>query len=223
MNMKAKILPVMAVAMSVGVSVAAMRPASPVMDGAVTGDYVEARTCSVFAGACHYNGELVTTGKDAVMAWSFAGGSFHGVDLTGVKAMAAVTSEENLGETSAADRKSELAVDSRATPEQVAAVADLLRAKGVLSNVVAVRRTPVTFTHGDQGYIVRAEGFGAMDVLYRPDNSCCVQPNLVWYEPMTTLEHRKVGFTQEASFEGKRWDPWVRRGEDSAFYGKFTF
>ena len=35
----------------------------------IAGDYVEARTASVFAGACHYNGELVTTGRDAIMAW----------------------------------------------------------------------------------------------------------------------------------------------------------
>jgi hypothetical protein len=27
------------------------------------GDYVEVRTASVFAGACHYNGEFVTTGR----------------------------------------------------------------------------------------------------------------------------------------------------------------
>src|SRR5678815_4830331 len=32
------------------------------------GDYVEVRTASVFAGACHYNGEVVTTGRDAKMA-----------------------------------------------------------------------------------------------------------------------------------------------------------
>ncbi len=37
---------------------------------ALTGDYVEARTASVFAGACHFNGEVVTTGRDAVMAWN---------------------------------------------------------------------------------------------------------------------------------------------------------
>src|SRR5260370_7828290 len=36
----------------------------------VKGDYVEARTASVFAGACHFNGEVVTTGQDALMAWN---------------------------------------------------------------------------------------------------------------------------------------------------------
>ena len=43
------------------------------------GDYVEARTASVFAGACHYNGELTTTGRDALMAWNITAGSWDGV------------------------------------------------------------------------------------------------------------------------------------------------
>ena len=54
---------------------------------AVKGDYVEVRTASVFAGPCHYNGEVVTTGRDAMMAWNVAEGSFDNVNLAGVKAV----------------------------------------------------------------------------------------------------------------------------------------
>jgi len=39
----------------------ASTPRSPAGSTPIKGDYVEARTASVFAGACHYNGELVTT------------------------------------------------------------------------------------------------------------------------------------------------------------------
>jgi len=80
----------------------------------ITGDYVEARTASVFAGACHYNGELVTTGRDAIAAWSFTSGSWNGTDLTGVKAAAAITANDNLGQADAV-RKVELVVDTHAT------------------------------------------------------------------------------------------------------------
>ncbi|HEX8117567.1 MAG TPA: hypothetical protein VF521_09860, partial [Pyrinomonadaceae bacterium] len=52
------------------------------------GVYVEARTASVFAGACHYNGELTTAGREAVMAWSVKEGSWGGVSLAGVSALA---------------------------------------------------------------------------------------------------------------------------------------
>lgn len=51
-----------------GLLVSATRPPSPAASTRIVGDYVEARTASVFAGACHYNGELVTTGHEAVAA-----------------------------------------------------------------------------------------------------------------------------------------------------------
>ena len=71
---------------------------------AVKGDYVEVRTASVFAGPCHYNGELVTTGRDAMMAWNIAEGSFDNVNLAGVKAVAVVSATENLSDSNARAR-----------------------------------------------------------------------------------------------------------------------
>src|SRR5438105_15948717 len=62
----------------------------------VKGDYVEVRTASVFAGACHFNGEVTTTGREALMAWNVTAGKWNGVDLTGVRAIAVVSSADNL-------------------------------------------------------------------------------------------------------------------------------
>src|SRR5690242_19783704 len=81
------------------------------------GDYVEVRTASVFAGACHYNGEVVTTGRDALMAWNVTSGKWQGVDLTGVRALAIVSADVNLGEANA-PRQSEIIIDSSATRTQ---------------------------------------------------------------------------------------------------------
>ncbi len=190
----------------------------------ITGDYVEARTASVFAGACHFNGEYVTVGKDAVMAWDFSAGSYHGVDLKGVKAVAAVTSEENLDDATAA-HKTELAIDPSASMAQVSALKALLAEKcgKELGTITAVRREPVNFVHGENGYAVQAGDFAQMVVDYRADDSCCKQPNSVWYTPLSPLDHRKVGYTEIAGVKGTVSDPWERRGEDSAFYGAFTF
>src|SRR5437868_12156125 len=84
----------------------------------IAGDYVEVRTASVFTGACHYNGELVTTGRDAVMAWRFASGTWNGVDLSGLSVVAAINSDQNLAQEQAA-RKTELVIDTRATEAQM--------------------------------------------------------------------------------------------------------
>lgn len=190
----------------------------------ITGDYVEARTASVFAGACHYNGEVVTTGNDAVMAWSFASGKWNGTDLTGVKAMAAVSSEANLGDNKA--RKCDLLVDRSATDAQVSALKDLLATKcgAKLGEIVNVRRGLVSFHRNGRAYDVTSPGFASMAVQPMPDDACCTQPNLVWYSPLVSLNHRKVGYTEKASYAaGLVGDAWQQSGENSAFYGGFTF
>ncbi len=121
----------------------------------IVGDYVEARTASVFAGACHFNGELVTTGHDAIMAWSISEGTWKGTNLAGVRAMAAVTCEANLLDEKA-PRKSELMVDSSASGAQVAAMKDLLESKigAAIGSVTAVRRGVINFTCADHSYTV---------------------------------------------------------------------
>src|SRR5436853_3423142 len=119
------------------VCLAALAFTSQAEKTSVQGDYVEVRTASVFAGACHYNGEVVTTGRDAMMAWNVTSGKWQGVDLSGVRAMAIVSSDANLSENNAA-RQSEIIVDSNASRAQALAVLNALREKyaASLGNVV---------------------------------------------------------------------------------------
>ena len=192
--------------------------------GAVKGDYVEVRTASVFAGPCHYNGELVTTGRDAIMAWNIADGAFNKVSLAGVKAVAVVSSEANLSDAQAS-RKSELMIDSAATDAQVAALTAMLKEQSgaTLGTIVSVKRGQVTFKHDKDGYALDAAGFAQAKVQSMPDDACCKQPSNVWYEPLTKLEGRKVGYTASATYAGgKVGDRWERSGENSAFYGSFN-
>ena len=190
----------------------------------ISGDYVEARTASVFAGACHYNGELVTIGTDAVMAWKFTSGTWNRTDLSGLRAMAAVSSPDNL-KNEDAPRKCEIVVDTAATPAQVSAFTDLLKVQyhTQMGQIIDVRRGPVLFTHTDAGYVVNADGFASLNVQSLPDHDCCKQPSLVWYTPLFNLDHRMVGYTQSAAYSaGRIGDIWSRGDENSAFYGAFT-
>src|SRR5215216_805781 len=84
------------------VAVSALVFSSQAENVSFRGDYVEVRTASVFAGAWHYNGEVVTTGRDAMMAWNVTSGKWQGVDLSGVRVMAIVSADANLGENNAA-------------------------------------------------------------------------------------------------------------------------
>jgi hypothetical protein len=188
------------------------------------GDYVEVRTASVFTGACHYNGEVVSTGRDALMAWSVTAGQWNGVDLTGVRVMAIVSSDANLADNGAA-RNAEIIINSEASRAQAVAMLDALKARYAVSlgKIVAVRSAPLTFQREGTAYSVNAGDLASINVEPLPNDLCCKMPNLVWYSPLVSLEGRKVGYTTNAQYGGKTVsDPWQRSGENSAFYGRFA-
>ncbi|HSB28294.1 MAG TPA: DUF1326 domain-containing protein [Pyrinomonadaceae bacterium] len=187
------------------------------------GDYVEVRTASVFAGACHYNGEVVTTGREAMMAWNVNSGKWQGVDLSGVRVLAIVSSDANLAETYGA-RQSEIVIDSKASRAQSLAILNALKTNyaASLGNIVKVRNAPVTFVREGKTFAVAADD-AKLNVEAMPNDLCCRMPNLVWYTPLVGIENRKVGYTTNASYSGSTVsEQWSRSDENSAFYGTFA-
>lgn len=205
------------------VAISALVFSSQAENVSLRGDYVEVRTASVFAGACHYNGEVVTTGRDAMMAWNVTSGKWQGVDLTGVRVMAIVSSDVNLAEGNAA-RQSEIIIDSAASRTQALAMMNALKEKyaASLGKVIDVRSAPINFERNGRTYAV-VTNEAAINVEAMPNDLCCKMPNLVWYTPLVGLENRKVGYTSKALYTGKVvGEPWSRAGENSAFYGSFS-
>lgn len=190
----------------------------------IRGDYVEVRTASVFAGACHFNGEVTTTGRDALMAWNFTSGKWNDVDLSRLRAVSVVTSDSNLSDDNAV-RRSEIIVDNNASHAQAVAIVELLKTKyaASLGKIVAVLSAPITFEHKGGSYVVNAGRLAAINVEAMPNDLCCKMPNLVWYSPLVPLGNRKVGYTRNALYSGDSLgDAWQRSGENSAFYGSFA-
>jgi hypothetical protein len=205
------------------VAISALAFSSQAENVSLRGDYVEVRTASVFAGACHYNGEVVTTGRDAMMAWKVTSGKWQGVDLSGVRVMAIVSADANLAENNAA-RQSEIIIDSQASRTQALAMVNALKEKyaASLGRVVEVRTAPISFERNGRTYAV-VTNEAAINVEGMPNDLCCRMPNLVWYAPLVGLENRKVGYTSKALYNGKVvGEPWSRSGENSAFYGTFS-
>jgi len=210
-------------ALTMIVAVSALVFSSQAENVSLRGDYVEVRTASVFAGACHYNGEVVTTGRDAMMAWNVTSGNWQGVDLSGVRVMAIVSADVNLGEQNAA-RQAEVIIDSKASRTQALAMLNALKEKyaASLGNIVEVRSAPISFERNGRTYAV-VTNEAAINVEAMPNDLCCKMPNLVWYTPFVGLENRKVGYTSKALYSGKTvGEPWSRSGENSAFYGTFS-
>jgi hypothetical protein len=188
------------------------------------GDYVEARTASVFAGACHYNGEVMSTGNEAEMVWHIREGSWNGVSVSGLSAVAAVASEANLQEEDAA-RRSVLYIDAKATDAQAAALTAALKERygKSLGTVIAVKRAPIDFTRTDENYRVTAKGVTNLTVDAMPNHECCKQPNMVCYKPLVELKDRKVGFTRSSGITDKTLgQTWEKTNQNTAFYGTFS-
>ena len=172
---------------------AAAPTASPKLG--VSGDYVEARTASVFAGACHYNGELTTTGKEVVMAWRFNQGKVAGVDVSGLAAMAAISSDANLQDTTA-PRRAVLFLDSRATAAQQTALKTLLttRYSKTFGTIIAVKPVAISFRQNGRDVCCRGPRCGRADRRShaKPRVLQAAQPRLVQPDDRTQKSPRRL-------------------------------
>jgi hypothetical protein len=212
--------------LTAGIAAAALGGALAAQAATPTGEYVEARSASVFAGACHYSGQYVSGGRDAISAWHFTGGDWHGVSLAGLSAVAVIRADDNLG-IPTSQRSTMLFVDAQASPAQQKALDEALatRYAAVLGTVTDAGAVPIAFARTPKGgFRVSAPQVATLDIDALPNRECCTEPNLVWYTPLAAVTDRRVGYTQTASCTARTGgDPWTRGNENSAFYGTFTF
>jgi Uncharacterized conserved protein len=192
---------------------------------AVSGEYVEARTCSVYTGACHANGERVTAGREALMAWSFGRGAVQGVKIDGLNVVAVTVGTDNLAQENA-DRSSVIYIDSRATAEQGKAIADLLETRygKALGKVAAVKQAPIEFKKSGLEYTVRVPNVAYLKTT-RFECNHCVMPHMTWYEPFAELKSSIVAKASINEFKGtsELSTSWCRADENSSFVGEFAF
>lgn len=182
---------------------------------------VEARTASVFAGACHYGAELTTAGREALIVWQVESGAHAGVDLAGVDLVAAISGVDNLADPRT-DRKSIVYVSDRATPAQRGAAADLFRSLlGVrLGRVLAVEAVPLAAEFDGDHYRVDGGSLFRIEGALLPDRACCKMPLAVWYQPLSPLRAPIVGKNALVRFSDPRLGPvWERFDENTGLYG----
>ena len=185
------------------------------------GRYVEARTASVFAGACHYGSEATTQGREALVAWRFEGGREAGVELDGVELVVALAGERNLAEPGA--RRAVVYVDG-APAAAGAARRWLLREHAALlgAGEPTVVRGPLALAFDGERYSVEAEGRFSLRGATLPDRACCAMPQSVWYRPFAAVEPALVGRNDVFRY----CDPalgraWSRSDENTGFAARF--
>ncbi|MDQ3812434.1 MAG: DUF1326 domain-containing protein [Armatimonadota bacterium] len=196
--------------------------------GQLKGDYIEARSASVYAGPCHYSNEAVTAGDTATLAWRFDEGEWKGVSLKGLSAVAVLKADKNLAEDTTS-RRSVLYLDMRATPAQTAALRSLFNEKygATLGRILAVKAAATEVSHDGLNYRVRVAGEKAavarLDVNRYPC-SHCTQAAQIWYQPFVDVQNVIVGKTTRNVFRdaalNTAWDD--SQEANSAFVGQFA-
>lgn len=191
----------------------------------IFGDYIEARSGHVYTCGCLYSGEMVTAGREAILAWRVAAGEVEGTPLAGVKVAAVVVGDHNLGAHSGA-RRTVLYVNTEASDAQATAVRTLWAQEygRVLGEIVALRRVPITFEKENGIWRVRIPGIAAIESRKAklPDDAHL--GSFLWYSPFTTLAESTLATALYYEYWG---DEFGRRWRDrepgiSGYYGSFS-
>lgn len=184
------------------------------------GAYLEARTLTVFGGACHINAESASQGRGALMAWSFEGGAWEGTDLAGVRALAQVRGAGNLAE--GGPRRSVLRVDAESEAQRAAARAWLTATHGrALGTVECVQPAAIDFERDGDHFRLAASGL-LLEGQALADRRCCTMPENRWYEPLARRVASVVGFARHCRVAAAgTQDPWTYEGANNVFVGTF--
>jgi hypothetical protein len=193
----------------------------------ISGDYVEARTAEVFTGGCLMNMDGETSGREAVMAWRVTRGAYDGVGLEGLKVVAIVAADVNLGThelggAAPSEISSIVFVDGRATGAQRDALVSLARSlsNGLIGPAAEVRASDVTFERGSEAIRVEA-GKARLNVTTKMQhNPSCGA--LKWFEPLGRIDGATIGVTKKFTFADSALNrSWSQVDQRSAFFGTF--
>lgn len=206
----------------------------------ITGNYIEARTASVYVGACFANSEMNLTGREAVMGWNVLSGSWQGVPLSGLSVAGVVRGSETLGEHTSRpfSATSVVVVDERANDVQAKALVNFVRAQApqLFANVAHVEKAPIEFqvaaanghshghdSHGPAARLVVGDFARIVTraISHEHDHTCANAE--LYYQPLTKVSQVEPAMTLTNEFKGAGLgSSWTISNRPSAYVGTFA-
>lgn len=199
---------------------------------AITGDYLEVRSCDIYTGPCFANAEMGLTGKEGMMVWSIRQGDWQGVSLTGLKVIAVVATNDTLGDLRYEPRsgKAVIIVDNSANTKQQDALLDFARtmAGELIHEVTEVKQSEIQSSLG----ICKEEGCASVQAGEMIDiNTRCIGDKdhlcgneRTFYPPLTKVVEAHPAVTTLASYRGTGLNrTWQMTDYRSAFLAKFEY
>ena len=190
----------------------------------VQGEYIEARSASVYTGACHFGAEFVDGGKEATLVWHIQHGTWNDVSLDGLTVVAIVTAKKNLA-IDTETRKSVLYVDTDTTAAQRIALRNMLATKQaeVLGDIVAMQSAPLSFAKEGMRFDVTVGEVLALSANRYPC-AACTQPHQIWYQPLAPVQNAIVGKSEVYRYQDTHLAvTWHQGGAvNNVFVGDFS-
>jgi hypothetical protein len=195
----------------------------------VRGQYVEARTCDVYTGACFANADTGLIGKNAVLAWKVDSGSIAGTKVDGLGIAAVISATDTLGLKQSGPSRAVLIVDDRATKAQREALITFAKAQAgkLIGDVLAVHTVPFDLTICScDGEACAKLSAGTVKVSTRcldADHDRGCGNDITFYPPLAKGVAAKAAMAVEHSFTGKELnETWSDAGRRGAFVGSFA-
>jgi hypothetical protein len=149
------------------------------------GTLLELHSCELYAGGCVVSSEATLGGRYLLRAWHFAGGSFNGVNFTGLEMAALVSASENLAASQSAEAEAVVYLpESAGAPQRDALLAWLKSADPDLRRAVLhTRVVPLRLARQQGGYTFTAGSF--LSLATAPPGQCQTGAcgEALWYQP----------------------------------------
>lgn len=203
----------------------------------ISGNYLEARTASVWVGACFANSEMGLVGQEAVMGWQVTDGRWNGVSVAGLSVVGVVRAADTLGTRADMPASSVIIVDQKASAEQAQALVSFVRASAprLFARVVHVETAPIQFVLEETsgaGHHGHASGAAAKLVVgdlarvvtreIREHDATCANAER-YYEPLVAGIHAEPAFTTAHEYRGNGLGSvWSNPNRPSAYVGTFA-
>jgi Protein of unknown function (DUF1326) len=197
----------------------------------IQGQYLEARTCSVYTGPCFGNAEIGLAGKEAVLAWKVEKGAWNDVNLDGLGVALVLSSEGTLGfdevfDMDAGKIESVILVDEQASSEQQRALVDFVKdsAKRLTAHVKQVQPVPFQLQndHLEGRGLFSAGDVARIETRALQQGDCVCSNEIIFYLPLTDVDNFSPAFSKTNSFQGQGLEKrWAGGGERGAFLATF--
>jgi hypothetical protein len=186
------------------------------LSAAVTGDYVEIRSCDVYTGSCFANAEMNLDGEKAIMTWSIRKGEIDGVKLDGLNVVAVVRANGTLGDVARFPQKAKsvLIIDSAADVQQRDALVRFVKqsAGKVLGDTVKIEASPIAVDVCNAGCpndgCAKVKAGKLVEIETRciggKDHVCGNEE--LYYPPLTKVASARAAYTTTGAFRGEGLD-----------------